>query len=67
VSHVAYFWSYSFVRLGVYILAAGVVGILLFLMVSSVVTRQRLGKRGGLAIGEINRLAGMVKEKGGDI
>ena len=67
MSHVAYFRSYSFVRVGVYILAAGVVGILLFLMVSSVVTRQRLGKRGGLAIGEINRLAGMVKEKGGDI
>jgi hypothetical protein len=66
VSGLAYFWSYRFIRVMVWIIAGSAVAILFFLGVSAGIVSRRtrkVGKRGALSVSELNSMA---KSRGGD-
>lgn len=62
----AYYWTYSFFRIMIWIIVGSAVGILFFLGVSAGIVSRRTrktGKRGALSVSELNVL--MSKQKGG--
>lgn len=61
-----YFWSYTFIKWIVYVLAAGVVGVLIFLGVSAGIVSRRTKKVGCRGAFTIERLNAMSKIKGGE-
>ena len=62
-----YIWSYSFIRVMAYLLMAGVVGVVVFLVGSSLIVRKRLKRKGSgaLTIDDLNRLLQTSEKKGG--
>jgi hypothetical protein len=59
-----YFWSYSFIRIMVYVIGVSAVGILLFLGVSSGIVARRTRKVGNRGAFTIQQLNDMSKQKG---
>lgn len=61
----AYFWSYSFVRVIVYVALSGGLCVLLFLGLSAGVVARRTRKRGVRTAFTIEALNAMSHQKGG--
>jgi hypothetical protein len=59
-----YFWSYSFIRMMVYVIGVSAVGILLFLGVSAGIVARRTRKTGSRGAFTIQQLNDMSKQKG---
>jgi hypothetical protein len=56
-ANVQYFWSYSFIRIMVYVIGVSAVGILLFLGVSAGIVARRtrkVGNRGAFTVEQLN-------------
>ena len=63
----AYFWTYSFIRVLVYTVLSGVVAVLLFLGVSAGVVARRTRKRGVRTAFTIEALNAMSHRRGGKV
>jgi len=63
MSGLQYMWTYGFIRWTVYVLSAGIVGILAFLGVSAGIVSRRTAKVGSARVFTIERLNAMSHQK----